>query len=159
MATTHIVRATLDDDPPIYRDIEIPGGKSLYALARGIIKGFSFDFDHAFGFYSGLTERTLMEAHPRYELFADMGEESDAKSVKKTTVAEAFPDIGHTMIFLFDYGDEWLFRVEVVGFGETAARVRYPKTVASVGDAPEQYPEWDGDFDDISDVADEGDNR
>jgi hypothetical protein len=145
MATTHIVRVTLDEDAPIYRDIEIPGGKSLYALAQGIVKAFDFDFDHAFGFYSGLTQRTMMKAHPQYELFADLGEGSDAESVEKTTVAEAFPKVGHTLMFLFDYGDEWLFRVKVLGFGETVARARYPKTVASVGEAPEQYPDWDDD--------------
>lgn len=157
MATTHIVRVTVDDETPIYRDIEIAGGKTLYALAEGIVDAYGFDFDHAFGFYSGLTERTLMEAHPKYELFADMGEESDAKSVKKTTVAEAFPELGHAMMFLFDYGDEWLFRVEVIGFGKTVARTRYPKTVASVGEAPEQYPEWDeDDFDEDEDEDEDG---
>jgi hypothetical protein len=51
-------------------------------------------------------------------------------------------------MFLVDYGDEWLFRAEVIGFGETAARCRYPKIVASVGEAPEQYPDWGDDEDD-----------
>ena len=38
-----------------------------------------------------------------------MGEESDAKSVKKTKIAKAFPKTGGVMTFLFDYGDDWLF--------------------------------------------------
>jgi hypothetical protein len=47
------------------------------------------------------------------------------------------------MTFLFDYGDEWLFRVELVGMGQKVARARYPKILASVGQAPEQYPDME----------------
>ena len=84
-----------------------------------------------------------MEANPKYELFVDMGEATGALSVKKTSVAKAFPKVGHKMLFLFDYGDEWLFRVEVVGLGQKVARARYPTIVASIGASPEQYPEVD----------------
>jgi hypothetical protein len=110
-AATHILRATLTGKPSVYRDIEIARSDSLYDLAEGIVQAFGFDFDHAFGFYTGLTRKTMMQVQPRYELFADMGESTDAQSVKKTSVARAFPKVGRKMMFLFDYGDEWLFRV------------------------------------------------
>lgn len=142
-ATTHILRVMPVGDTSISRDIEIPSGKSLYDLAAGIVSAFDFDFDHAFGFYSGLTRRTMMEKDPKYELFADMGEKTDALGVKKTRVAEAFPKAGHKMLFLFDYGDEWLFRVEVIGLGKKVARSRYPKILASLGASPQQYPDMD----------------
>ena len=142
---THILRVALQDEPAVYRDIEIGSEKSLYDLAKAIVRAFGFNFDHAFGFYTGLTGATMMEAQPKYELFADMGEESDARSVKRTPVAEAFPGVGHTMLFLFDYGDEWLFRVKVIGLGERVTGARYPKVLAKVGPAPEQYPAWDED--------------
>jgi Plasmid pRiA4b ORF-3-like protein len=143
-ATTYILRVTPTDEKSIYRDIEIPSAKSLYDLAECIVSAFDFDFDHAFGFYSGLTQRTIIEADPKYELFADMGEATGALSVKKTSVAKAFPNVGHKMLFLFDYGDEWLFRVEVIGLGEKVARSRYPKILASVGASPQQYPDVEG---------------
>ena len=103
---THIFRVALRHEPSIYRDIEIAGSKRLWDLAEAIVDAFGFDFDHAFGFYSGRTDRTLLEAQPKYELFADIGEESDAGGVKKTPISEAFPRIGRSMTFLFDYGDE-----------------------------------------------------
>ena len=57
-----------------------------------------------------------MRAHPKYELFVDMGEGEDgALSVERTKVATAFPKVGHAMIFLFDYGDDWMFQVELRG--------------------------------------------
>ena len=49
--------------------------------------------------------------------------------MKKTRIIDAFPKVGHAMTFLFDYGDEWLFRVEVVGLGQKVAKVRYPRVL------------------------------
>lgn len=140
---THTLRISLFEEPSIYREIEIGSAKSLWNLAEAIVQAFDFDFDHAFGFYSGRTEGTLMQAKPKFELFADMGGQSDAGSVKKTRIAEAFPRIGHKMIFLFDYGDEWLFSVEMIGAGQLTPKSRYPKILKVVGTAPEQYPTYD----------------
>jgi hypothetical protein len=142
-ATTHIFRASLT--PKLYRDIEIDSGKSLYDLAEGIVGAFDFDFDHAFGFYSKLTGH-YFDSPSKYELFADLeGGESDAKSVKRTKVAQAFPDVGSKMLFLFDYGDEWRFQVALTALGEKAPKVRYPRMLSSTGEAPPQYPDFDED--------------
>ena len=65
---------------------------------------------------------------------------SDARSVKKTSVVQAFPSLKTELLFVFDYGDEWIFKVEFVHQGEKAAKVKYPRVVKSVGKAPEQYP-------------------
>jgi len=136
---TLIIRATLKAG--IYRDIEIEASKSLYRLAEAIVSAFGFDFDHAFGFYSGLTDAAMFRVGPKYELFADMGEaDPGVFGVKKTKVAQAFPAIGHTMLFLFDYGDEWHFKVKLTNTAKKIAKVRYPRIVASRGEAPEQYP-------------------
>jgi len=145
-ATTRILRASLR--PKLYRDIEIDSEKSLYDLAEGIVQAFDFDLDHAFGFYSKLTGH-YHDSPVKYELFADLeGGESDAGSVKRTKVAQAFPDVGSKMLFLFDYGDEWLFKVEMVGMGVKVPKARYPKVIKSVGTAPPQYPDLDGEFED-----------
>ncbi len=139
---TLVFRVALEGQPSSYRDIEIESGKSLYQFAKAINDAFGFDFDHAFGFYSGLTPATMMRKHPYYELFADMGEsDSGALSVKRTKVAQAFPRTGHKMLFLFDYGDEWIFRITLRKAAQKIAKTRYPRVVASEGEAPEQYPE------------------
>jgi hypothetical protein len=146
---TFILRAGLDGEMSIYRDIEIEPSKSLYRLAEAIVTAFGFDFDHAFGFYSGLKPTTLMRAFPRYELFADMGDAAPGVTgVRKTRISQAFPQIGHTMVFLFDYGDDWRFRVSLKARGTKLAKVRYPRVVATRGDAPPQYPDIDDDDDD-----------
>jgi hypothetical protein len=137
---TCIFRVSLE--PELYRDIELPGDRTLYDLAGAIVQAFGFDFDHAFGFFPKLTGN-IFSANPRYDLFADMGEDNGSLSVKRTMVAQAFPKVGRKMTFLFDYGDEWRFRVELVGRGQKVPRARYPKILASVGQAPEQYPDME----------------
>jgi Plasmid pRiA4b ORF-3-like protein len=146
-ASTHIFRVRLR--PKIYRDIEIDSNKSLYDLAVAIIRAFGFEFDHAFGFFSKLTEY-IYDSPVRYELFADLdndpfadGDHPGAGSVKRTKVSQAFPEVGSKMLFLFDYGDEWRFRVEVIGLDEKVPRTRYPRVLATVGKAPPQYPDID----------------
>ena len=147
-SSTHILRVVLQGGEAIYRDIEIESGRSLYDLAEGIVHAFDFMFDHAFGFYSQLTGADVLRDQPKFELFADMGERDDSGSVMQTQVAEAFHGIGHTMLLLFDYGDDWRFTVEVIGVGQRKPKTRYPKVLATVGTAPEQYADWDEDEDD-----------
>lgn len=91
----------------------------------------------------------MFRSGSKYELFADMGEADPG--VKKTKVAQAFPAVGHTMLFLFDYGDEWHFKVKLAKTAKKIAKVRYPRIVASHGEAPEQYPTPDDDDDDDAD--------
>jgi hypothetical protein len=138
---TFIIRAALDGATSTYRDIEIDPSKSLYRLGEAIVSAFGFDFDHAFGFYSG-DPYGAKRKHPRYELFADIGEaDPGVCSVKKTKIVEAFPAVGHSLLFLFDYGDEWRFRVKLKTTGRKIPKTRYPRIVESRGEAPEQYPE------------------
>jgi hypothetical protein len=143
-STTHIFRASLK--PKLYRDIEIEGTRSLGDLAEAIVGAFDFSFDHAFGFYSNLGE-AYHKSPEQYELFADMEDsDSQAKSVKGTKVAQAFATVGKKMLFVFDYGDDWRFQIELRTLGEQKSKTRYPRLIASVGDAPPQYgdeEDWD----------------
>ncbi len=136
---TLVFRASLR--PKIYRDIEIAGTGSLYTLAQAIVRSFDFDFDHAFGFYSKL-KGNIYESPIRYELFVDIGEgEGDARSVKRTRIIKAFPSVGTKMRFLFDYGDEWEFLVELVERKPKEPQVKLPRLLISAGKAPAQYPD------------------
>jgi len=136
---TLVFRASLR--PKIYRDIEIAGTGSLYTLAQAIVRSFDFDFDHAFGFYSKL-KGNIYNSPVRYELFVDIGEgEGDARSVKRTRIIKAFPSVGTKMRFLFDYGDEWEFLVELVKRKPNEPKAKLPRLLISAGKAPAQYPD------------------
>ena len=144
-AGTHIFRVALRDRPSVHRDIEIDSGQSLAKLAEAIVRALDFEFDHAFGFYPDTNGRAVMRGRPAYELFADMGEAAGTQSVRKTRIGEAFREVGQAMTFLFDYGDEWLFRVELTAMGRKVVKGRYAKVLAKAGRSPVQYPDPDDD--------------
>jgi hypothetical protein len=55
--------------------------------------------------------------------------ESDTGSAKRTKVAQAFPDVGSKMLFLFDFGDDWRFQVTFTGRGRMPAEGQYFRLV------------------------------
>ena len=67
--------------------------------------------------------------------------ESEARSVKRTRILEAFPTVGAKMTFLFDYGDNWQFRIEAIGQNRKERGAKYPRLLKTIGEAPEQYPD------------------
>jgi Plasmid pRiA4b ORF-3-like protein len=138
-----IFRASLT--PKVYRTFEIGDTSSLYELAQAIVRSFDFDFDHAFGFYSKL-KGNIYASPVQYELFADMEEgESEARSVQRTRVVDAFPKVGSKMRFLFDYGDGWEFLVQLVKRKPKEPKVKLPRLLISAGKAPAQYPDPEDD--------------
>jgi len=126
-----------------YRVLAVPEKFTLYELALEILASFEFDCDHAFGFYNNLTRYS--QSSEGYEIFSDdeMGRDSDYPGVKMTPVTTAFTGIGKKMLFLFDYGDEWYFRVELIGIEPAGAGQSRAVCVKSVGEARPQYADLD----------------
>jgi hypothetical protein len=69
--------------------------------------------------------------------------------------------VGKEFLYLFDYGDEWRFKVRVHAVDEDAdPAIEYPRIVELVGQAPPQYAEWDDEdwdeeeWDDDEEVSD-----
>lgn len=136
----YTIRAALDKKT--HRDIAVRGEQTLSKLAEAIVESYDFDFDHAYGFYNNIND--LYASTEQYELFADMGEAEtpDIKGVKKTKIQDVFQK-GRKMLFLFDYGDEWLFLTECLDIKPSESAKGPPVVVGSHGQAPEQYPAGD----------------
>lgn len=122
------------------RTIDISDDDSLDDLAFAIITAYEFDMDHAFGYYNNV--KNYYDSDEVYTSFVDVLDDPDpmhGKSVRKTKIKSVFEQ-GKTMLFLFDYGDEWIFHVTCLSVGEVEKGVEYPIVVVSKGKAPEQYP-------------------
>lgn len=139
-------KATLDtnfegrgEEKP-YREIVVSSNQSLSTLAKAIVKSFGFYFDHCYGFYNNFSN--YFKSTEMYELFTDIPEDPTpgAKGVTYIKVATVFPEIGKKMLFLFDYGDNWNFSVELIGIKVAPGNAKNPKIVKKVGKAPKQYP-------------------
>ncbi len=137
----HIKATCLIDgrDKP-YRIIAIEKYKNLTNLAEAILSSFGFGCDHCFGFYDDI--KHWMKSKVCYERFVDVEQEyfamDDAESPNKTNIDKVFT--GSTpMLFLFDYGDEWHFKVELVNKSEITPNKAYPYVIEEHGKAPKQY--------------------
>ena len=88
-----------------------------------------------FGILTEISKRVL----------ADFGQTYAGPGDVRTTTLES---LGlrprQEFMYLFDYGDEWRFKVRVHAINENAdPDAEYPRPVESVGESPEQYPTWD----------------
>lgn len=126
-----------------FREIAVLSSQSLSTLARAIVASFGFDFDHCYGFYDNLKDH--YKSKEMYELFTDIPEDPTpgALGVTHVKITEAFDRIGKKMLFLFDYGDNWQFIVELIDIFSLEKQDKYPQILKKVGKAPEQYPELD----------------
>lgn len=133
------------EDENILRVVAISADTSLYELADVITDFYEFDFDHSFGFFDKVTaEGTYHDSKRSYELFTDLIEEGEdleptgSGSVKKTKISSVWGKPGEEMMFLFDYGVDWRFRVRLVGMMLTK-NYDDPELVDMFGKAPKQY--------------------
>jgi len=62
--------------------------------------------------------------------------------VRTTRLQDLDLQVGQTFLYLFDYGDEWRFRVRVHAVNPDAPEAKYPRVVESVGEAPPQYRDF-----------------
>lgn len=89
---------------------------------------------------------------PLADLFEEeLGFDGEPGDVREITLDSLDLKVGQQFMYLFDYGDEWRFKVRVHALNENAdPSLEYPRLVESVGTAPEQYPGLDeeDDFED-----------
>ncbi len=126
-------------------ELQSPSSQKLAHLAHAIIDAVDFQMDHAFGFYDNL--KNPYRSTEEYTLFADLGEEAKEsdRGVESTPIDSVFKP-GKKMLFLFDYGDDWMFPVTCTGEVEVRAFKR-AKLLGTSGTPPEQYPDYDEDDD------------
>lgn len=124
-----------------YRVISIPTSYTLDKLALAVLDSFDFELDHMYGFYDNLNN--WARSSESYIM-----EEEDSQNftgyVTKTTIGEAFEVPKKKMLFLFDYGDEWRFIIELQRVEPLEGKTKLAaKVIESKGEAPEQYPDFE----------------
>ncbi|MFP3895513.1 MAG: IS1096 element passenger TnpR family protein [Anaerolineales bacterium] len=78
------------------------------------------------------------------EILTNLAASEESRDVRTTTIESLNLKVDKEFLYLFDYGDEWHFKVRVHAIHEDAdPDVGYPRIVESVGDAPSQYGPWD----------------
>ena len=125
-----------------WRTIEIHGSYSLEELADTILYFFDFENDHLHNF-TFIDPKGISREYTHIAMMDALENEVDG-STKETTI-ESLPITLYTeMVFLFDFGDSWEFKLELMGIKNNARSKKIVQT-RGLGEAPKQYPDWDED--------------
>lgn len=144
---TYIFKVFLDKKT--WRKISISTEDVLESLANIILEAFEFDNDHLYCFiYKDRFGRTININHPY------MDDEPFASEVK---IRELPLNLGETMIYNYDFGDNWEFGVLLEAIEAFDPNLSEPKIIDSQGKSPDQYPDSDG-WDDDGDDGDGDDD-
>jgi hypothetical protein len=125
----------------IIRTIDFSEGTFLPDVVENILESFDFVCDHAFGIYDDLNR-----PKEGYSIFSDMkglGDPMGGKSIKKAKIDTVFNEKKKIMYMIFDFGDEWIFKISCVDILLCEENEQYPLLVSKQGEAPQQYPDYD----------------
>ncbi|MGD2207559.1 MAG: hypothetical protein PVH17_12360 [Anaerolineae bacterium] len=118
-------------DSKVWREIEIAGDQTLDDLHYAIQKAVNFDADHLYSFFlsNRAWDRSTEYSSPH----------ADGPSATRVKIEDLRLRMKQRFLYLFDYGDEHQFEVQLVGTNLDAPKDAYPKVVARHGKAPDQY--------------------
>ena len=112
---------------PWSRTIEVSENFTLRQLHTYIQKIVEFNDDHLYEFYAGRNPRNRAYIIP-----------------EKTRMNEVFPLDALKLYYLFDFGDNWLFKIMKSKKKKLATNESIlPELFKSVGENPEQYCDFD----------------
>jgi hypothetical protein len=128
---THIFKVSLGR---IWRRIAVPARQTVDRLAHTILNAFEFDHDHLYRF---LYENRFGALEGINHPYMDEG-----LLTSEVLVGDVPLRVGQTMVFLFDFGDQWEFDVTLEQVDRDMVSTG-SFIIETHGEPPEQYPQWD----------------
>jgi Plasmid pRiA4b ORF-3-like protein len=137
----YYLKASLDKKT--YRTILIGGNDTFDDLHDAIQDAFDFDDDHLYAFFmDGKPWSRTGESY--WSPMNDDGLMADEVKIGSAGLFE-----GKKFLYLFDFGDEWQFNIQVLSIKTDEKEPKKIETIESVGENPSQYrDEDDEDYDD-----------
>ena len=123
----------------VWRRIVAPAETSLEQLADLILEAYEFDQDHLYQFE--FVDRQGEKVHVVCPLIEDAEEFAD-----EIRLGDLPLGAGDEFKFVYDFGDNWEFKLVIEKVGETAAHhAAAAEIIERSGDSPEQYATEDDD--------------
>lgn len=122
-----------------YRHILVSANETLEELAVIILWAFDFYNDHAHAFF--MDNKAWSDDNCYY--MAEVDEEEEYRHTCDVKLHQLKLQKNDKFLFVFDFGDDWEFQCKVLRLiDEDTDDVALIK---SVGEAPEQYPDYESD--------------
>lgn len=130
---TYILKVSLDKS--LWRVVKLSHKIELHRLHLIIQQAFDFDNDHMYAFYTGTSYRNGKEFYCANPL-------GESEEYEDLTIEDAELYKGQQFIYLFDFGDMWEFKIQVMDFIENEEADFVPQIIESKGKSVQQYPDW-----------------
>lgn len=138
--TVYLIQGPMTEEfegEEISRTVRIRGDQTLEDLHRIIFGAFDRWEKHGYEFNLGEGPRDQSEIYT-LSSFLEEGE----GDVSKTAIDSLGLEEGRAFGYLFDFGDNWLHQIDVIGVEEPAGvEGEYPKITNKIGESPPQYPD------------------
>lgn len=132
---TRIFRVKVLYDKRTFRDIEMAYEDTLEDLHLIIQKAFAFNHDHLYAFFLDKKRWSRVAEVDARESSTDPG----VRKAHKVTISSLALQPKQKFLYLFDFGDEWLFEIEFRGTGVREKNKKYPRIIKINGESPSQY--------------------
>ncbi|NTV99764.1 MAG: plasmid pRiA4b ORF-3 family protein [Oscillochloris sp.] len=134
---TLVLRVAYRYKPEIWREIEIADDQYLSDLHLAIQRAFAWDNDHRYAFYTGKRP---------YDSKTEIGTpDSNAhRRADKVSIGEMELRTRQKFLYLFDFGDDHLFDIQVMKINPKAPPGTYPHVVGEHGGRLAQYKNGEG---------------
>jgi hypothetical protein len=139
---TYVLRVSYRYEPDFWREIEIAEDQNLEDLHLAIQQALKWDDDHLYSFFMG--KRPYDE---KREIGSPWSEAE--RRTYTTTIGSLKLKLKQKFLYLFDFGDDHLFDIQVMSINPQAPKGKYPKVVGKQGKALEQYLGGDDDWGEI----------
>jgi hypothetical protein len=118
----------------VWRRIAIPANLMLADLSDAIQDAFRFDNDHLHCFiYKDRFGHVVRANHYYME---------EPPSSDKVRIGETPLRPGEAMEYVFDFGDNWRFNIQLEAIDPPNPKMKKAKIIESHGKAPDQYRDW-----------------
>ncbi len=142
---TFTLKVTYRGDPDAWFVIELRADQTLDHLHTAILDAADFDSDHLYSFYlSGRAWDEDTEYAPQ-----------KARYSSRTRLSDLRLRLKQRWLYLFDYGDQHEFDVQLIAASPDQPRGTYPRLIEQHGQMPPQYPYAEDDGEEWADDEDE----
>jgi len=127
--TAYVFKITLRRG--VWRRIQISSRHSLHDLHTAILNAYGFGDDHLYAFFM---EGKPWKGMAYWSPHNDSGPYADKTKLKSLNLG-----LKQKFLYLYDFGDEWKFSVQLEAVLEEDTPLVRPIIIEKRGEAPEQY--------------------
>jgi len=133
MDGTYVFKVSLNKT--VWRRIELSSDHTLLDLHNSIQRAYDFDDDHLYSFF--------MDGKIWSKMRFTSPNEDEGPHVDEVCIGDLGLAKGQVILYLFDYGDMWRFRVKLEEIRTEGTKPGEPDIIDSKGESPDQYESFD----------------